>query len=167
MLILMPPLLYPQVRLAWRFNISLSNSPGGIRQQFSTPQNIQICQYGYQFLRNIDKHLSVGSWVPEISWTHGPYLFLASEKGIDILMENYQYASALFRYNLNRTQIAAGVKVKLVSKDELPVAFPWLNPEGIEMASVTLEGEGWVDPFGLLMAFKKKAQSLGVEYINV
>lgn len=29
-----------------------------------------------------------------------------------------------------------------------------------------LEKEGWFDPYSLLMGFKHKAQSLGVEYIN-
>ena len=71
--------------------------------------------------------------------------------------------------------------MRLVTKDQIPIEFPWMNPEGVEMASVSTEGknlkskcktysrlgEGWVDPFSLLMAFKKKAQSLGVEYINV
>eukprot|EP01127_Copromyxa_protea_P016371 TRINITY_DN4849_c0_g1_i1.p1 TRINITY_DN4849_c0_g1~~TRINITY_DN4849_c0_g1_i1.p1 ORF type:complete len:421 (+),score=63.08 TRINITY_DN4849_c0_g1_i1:10-1272(+) len=133
---------------------STALSVGGIRQQFSTPENILVGQYGYEFTQNIEKHLSVGDWVPNVNWTPGPYLYLASEKGIPILQSNHE------------AQIKLGVPAKLIPHEKLAEVFPWMNPEGIACASVTTEGEGWVDPFSLLIAFKKKAQSLGVEYIN-
>ena len=38
---------------------SASLSAGGIRQQFSLPENIKMCIYGAEFLKNVDKTLYV------------------------------------------------------------------------------------------------------------
>ncbi|MGO8470186.1 hypothetical protein AB9F45_38295, partial [Rhizobium leguminosarum] len=44
--------------------------------------------------------------------------------------------------------------------------FPWLNLEGRTLGSTGERGEGWFDSVGLLQGFRKKARSLGVEYIE-
>ena len=42
----------------------------------------------------------------------------------------------------------------------------WLNTEGIAGGCNGLSGEGWVDPYSLLQAFRRKARSLGVELVH-
>eukprot|EP01126_Amoeba_proteus_P035770 TRINITY_DN3615_c0_g2_i1.p1 TRINITY_DN3615_c0_g2~~TRINITY_DN3615_c0_g2_i1.p1 ORF type:complete len:417 (-),score=83.40 TRINITY_DN3615_c0_g2_i1:151-1401(-) len=133
---------------------STTLSVGGIRQQFSTPQNIALSQFGHHFYQNIADYLTVGDHVPNINYRFGPYLFLASEKGLDTILSNH------------RIQKAMHVNVKLIPQSELTNHFPWLNPDGIVMASVSEDGEGWIDPFSLLMCFKKKSQELGVEFVQ-
>ena len=41
-----------------------------------------------------------------------------------------------------------------------------MNTQGISLASQGLTGEGWFDPYSLLSAFRKKAQAIGVSFID-
>lgn len=83
------------------------------------------------------------------------YLFLASEKGKDTLLEN------------NRTQHNCGADwIKIMHPPELKEKFPWLNLEGIALGSYGQKNEGYFDPWSLLSALKAKSISLGVTYIK-
>lgn len=50
--------------------------------------------------------------------------------------------------------------------DSLAQAYPWLNVDGIAAGCRGLCGEGWLDPYSLLMAFRKKAISQGARYLE-
>lgn len=55
---------------------------GGIRQQFSSPENVLMSLYGAEFLRNVRDWLHVPSLPqPDVQYTPRGYLFLASERG--------------------------------------------------------------------------------------
>lgn len=130
-------------------------SVGGIRQQFSLPENVQLSMYSAEFLRNIKQHLSVlDDDPPDIQFQPDGYLFLASEAGAEQMMENHKIQKDL------------GAKVELLRPKQLKQKFPWLNVDGIELGSYGLENEGWFDPWALLSAFKKKSISLGTTYVN-
>ena len=43
-------------------------SAASIRHQFSTPNNIQMSQFGTQFIKNIADHLSVDGEAPEVGF---------------------------------------------------------------------------------------------------
>lgn len=129
-------------------------SASSIRQQFSAPVNIAISQFGIEFLRNIKQHLTVEGDVPDISLTERGYLYLATEAGAATLRENHA------------TQRAHGVEVALLEPAALQQRFPWLQVNDLALASLGLDGEGWFDGYGLLMAFKQKARSLGVQYVK-
>uniref|UniRef100_A0A8C0H7U2 FAD-dependent oxidoreductase domain-containing protein 1 n=1 Tax=Chelonoidis abingdonii TaxID=106734 RepID=A0A8C0H7U2_CHEAB len=63
-------------------------SAGGIRQQFSVPENIQMSLYSAFFLRTIN-HLGVVNEPPvDIQFNPSGYLFLASEDGAAKLENN-------------------------------------------------------------------------------
>uniref|UniRef100_A0A669F7G1 FAD-dependent oxidoreductase domain-containing protein 1 n=1 Tax=Oreochromis niloticus TaxID=8128 RepID=A0A669F7G1_ORENI len=125
-------------------------SAGGIRQQFSLPENIHLSLASADFMRNINDHLGVLNEDPiDLQFNHSGYLFLASEAVAHIMEENYS------------TQRYAGAKVSLLSPTQLKEKFPWLNTEGVVLASYGLENEGWFDPWTLLNAFKRKAISMG------
>ncbi|KAJ8412568.1 hypothetical protein AAFF_G00129040 [Aldrovandia affinis] len=126
-------------------------SAGGIRQQFSLPENIHLSLASAEFMRNINEHLSVLNDDPvDLQFNHSGYLFLASENGAAIMEENYS------------TQRYAGAKVTLLSPTQLKEKFPWINTDGVALASYGLENEGWFDPWMLLNAFRRKAMSMGV-----
>ncbi|XP_054719885.1 FAD-dependent oxidoreductase domain-containing protein 1-like [Uloborus diversus] len=130
-------------------------SVGGIRQQFSLPENIQLSMYSAEFLRNVKRHLSVlDDDPPDIQFQPHGYLFLASEAGVQQMIKNHE------------VQKEQGAKVQLLGPKGLKEKFPWINTDGIEMGSYGIENEGWFDPWALLSAFKKKAISLGANYIN-
>ncbi|KAM9846496.1 FAD-dependent oxidoreductase domain-containing protein 1 [Aulostomus maculatus] len=126
-------------------------SAGGIRQQFSLPENIFLSLASAHFLRNINEHLSVlNEEMVDLQFNQSGYLFLASEEVAHIMEENY------------KTQRDAGAKVSLLSATQLKEKFPWINTDGVALASHGLENEGWFDPWMLLNAFRRKAISLGV-----
>ncbi|XP_042899446.1 FAD-dependent oxidoreductase domain-containing protein 1 isoform X2 [Parasteatoda tepidariorum] len=130
-------------------------SVGGIRQQFSLPENIQLSMYSAEFLRNIKQHLSVlDDDPPDIQFQPHGYLFLATEDGAEQMLKNYNVQKEL------------GAKVELLQPYQLKEKFPWMSTEGIALGSYGFENEGWFDPWALLNAFKKKACSLGAEYVN-
>ncbi|XP_044227478.1 FAD-dependent oxidoreductase domain-containing protein 1 [Thunnus albacares] len=126
-------------------------SAGGIRQQFSLPENIHLSLASADFMRNINEHLGVVNEDPvDLQFNQSGYLFLASEEVAHIMEENYS------------TQRYAGAKVSLLSPTQLKEKFPWINTDGVALASYGLENEGWFDPWTLLNAFRRKAISMGV-----
>lgn len=126
-------------------------SAGGIRQQFSLPENILLSLHSADFMRNINDHLGVLNEEPvDLQFNHSGYLFLASDEVAHIMEDNY------------RTQRYAGAKVTLLSPTQLKQKFPWISTDGVALASYGLENEGWFDPWTLLCAFRRKAVSLGV-----
>lgn len=133
---------------------STALSAGSIRQQFSTKENIQISQYGGWFLHNLHHLLAVDGDSPNVDFVESGYLFLASEKGRATLNHNHA------------VQKAAAAPVELMEPMALKQKFPWLNVADLAAGSLGLAGEGWFDPYSLLQAFRKKAKSLGVDYLQ-
>lgn len=130
-------------------------SVGGIRQQFSLPENVQLSLFSAEFLRNVKQNLSVLDFdPPDIQFQPHGYLFLASEKGVDQMVKNAEMQEEL------------GAKIELLKPDVLRQHFPWINTEGVALASHGLENEGWFDPYALLTALRRKAVSLGARYLN-
>ncbi|XP_042332852.1 FAD-dependent oxidoreductase domain-containing protein 1 isoform X2 [Sceloporus undulatus] len=126
-------------------------SVGGIRQQYSMPENIQMSLFSANFLRLIDEYLHVVGQPPvDIQFNPSGYLFLASDEKAAVLEENVQ------------VQRKEGAKVSLLSPAQLKKKYPWMNTDGVALASCGLENEGWFDPWSLLNAFRSKAISMGV-----
>ena len=66
-------------------------SVGGLRQQFSLPENIEMSLFGADFLRNAGRLLHVeGAVTPDVNFQPHGYLFLASEEGVDTMRENHK-----------------------------------------------------------------------------
>ncbi|NWH68893.1 FXRD1 protein, partial [Geococcyx californianus] len=127
-------------------------SVGGIRQQFSLPENIQMSRFSASFLRNINEHLGIPN-EPRIDIQFQPsgYLFLACPERAEGL------EAAV------RVQREEGAQVALLSPAQLKAKFPWIHTEDVAVASYGLQDEGWFDPWTLLQAFRHKAMSLGVQ----
>jgi len=130
-------------------------SAAGIRQQFSMVENIRMSRASFEFLSNIDQTLAVdGCDLPDIQLYRSGYMFLASKEREEIMRKNHVIQRKL------------GCDVVLLSPDELSERFPWLNTNGVALASLGTGSEGYFDPWSLLNAFRRKTVSLGVDYIN-
>ncbi|WP_230529960.1 NAD(P)/FAD-dependent oxidoreductase [Microvirga roseola] len=129
-------------------------SAASIRQQYSSAVNIRISLYGIRFLHSIGDHLEVDGERPEIGLREGGYLYCATEAGASILAEN------------QALQAAEGADILFMKPEELKSRFPWLNVEDLAAGTWGRSGEGWFDGWGLLQAFRKKARSLGAEYVT-
>lgn len=127
-------------------------SAGSIRQQFSSPVNIRISLHGIAFLRALDAHLSVDAVPPDIGLHEGGYLYVAGAAGAALLRENQEI------------QRSEGADIALLDRAGLAIRFPWLATNDLLAGTYGLTGEGWFDGYGLMMAFRAKARSLGVQY---
>jgi sarcosine oxidase len=128
-------------------------SAGGIRQQFSTPENIRMSAFGAAFIKSIAEHLSVEGEIADVPFTEWGYLFLATESGLETLRANHT------------TQTSLDAKVALLTPSELKTRFPWLRTDDLAGGCHGLADEGWTDPYGLLQAFRRKARALGATYL--
>lgn len=132
---------------------SSSLSCASIRQQFSTPVNVAMSRYGFEFLENAHHLLEVGGTPAEISLKRQGYLFLATAENIDTLR------------HVHAIQREAGADVALLTPTEIAARYPYMNTEDLAGGSLGLSSEGWFDGPGLLAAFRRKARALGVTYI--
>jgi len=124
---------------------STALSVGGIRQQFSTPENILLSSFGAEFFRERS---------PQLGFVEAGYLFLATGEGMGILKSNQALQSSL------------GAEVQLLSPEELRERFPWMETADLAGGGLGLRGEGWIDPYSLLQVFRKGAISKGVTYLQ-
>lgn len=131
-------------------------SAGGIRQQFSLPENIKICMYGAEFIKDPSHFTLPGENEPlDIQFHENGYLFLAGERSRSILQTNHQ------------AQHQCGATwIDFLEKQQLKETFPWLNTEQIDVGTFGRKNEGYFDPWAFVNALKKKSISLGVEYIE-
>jgi glycine/D-amino acid oxidase-like deaminating enzyme len=129
-------------------------SASSIRQQFSTPVNIEIGRFGIEFLREIGTTLAVAGERPEIGLVEPGYLFLATAAGMATLHANHA------------VQVAHGADVELLTPAELSGRYPWLAVDDLAGASLGRTGEGWFDGYGLLRAFRAKAIAQGARYLT-
>jgi glycine/D-amino acid oxidase-like deaminating enzyme len=127
-----------------------ARSVGGLRQQFSTPENIELSKFGLALIRRLKEEFGPEA---DVSFREQGYLILASDAGADILKENHAL------------QVAHGADNVLLDPDSLLKRFPWLVPDGIALGCFGVSGEGWLDPHSLMTLFRKAATAKGAELI--
>ncbi|XP_059617083.1 FAD-dependent oxidoreductase domain-containing protein 1-like [Phlebotomus argentipes] len=132
-------------------NASTALSVGGLRQQFSLVENIQMSLYGAEFIQNIKEHLGDDA---DVNFTPHGYLLLATEEGAETLDRN------------SRLQNELGARNEILTPEKMKRKFPWINTDGIALGCHGLEREGWFDPWCLLNGFKRRAQEMGAQYVH-
>jgi FAD-dependent oxidoreductase domain-containing protein 1 len=132
---------------------STTLSAGGVRQQFSTEVNIRISKYSIDFYEKFDEIMAVDGEKAHSELRQRGYLFLANEKNWPLIENHYHFQKSM------------GAAVELLSIEEALKIVPNLNPEGLVGASFGRKG-GYLDPYGTLQGFIKRARSMGVCYIH-
>ena len=127
-----------------------ARSVGGIRQQFSTPENIKLSLFGLSLARRLKEEFGPDA---DVGFKEQGYLILASESGMPVLEEN------------RTVQMANGADNVILNAEELSARFPWLVTEGISGGCFGLSGEGWMDPYSMMNLFRKSAIAKGVDYV--
>jgi glycine/D-amino acid oxidase-like deaminating enzyme len=128
-----------------------SLSWGGIRQQFSTPENILLSQFGLRLIRNLKEEFGADA---EIGFKESGYLVLATEKGVEVLEEN------------QRLQASMGADTVVLKGEELAKRFPWINFDGIAAGSFGPKNEGYFDPYSLMTLVRKAALARDVTLVQ-
>ena len=132
---------------------STPRSMGGIRQQFSTEINIRIGLYGIEVIEHFDDEMAVDGEPAHADYHPRGYLFLADENNWETIQKQY------------RLQRSLGVEVDLLTPEEVKDMLPHLNVEGLLGGSYGRRA-GYLDAYGLLRGYQRKAKSLGANYIH-
>jgi FAD-dependent oxidoreductase domain-containing protein 1 len=127
-----------------------ARSAGGLRQQFSTPQNIALSLFGLNLIRNLENEFGTGA---DVGFREQGYLILASRDGVGVLEANH------------RIQMANGADNILLDAKGLKEAFPWIETDGLALGCFGRRGEGWLDPYSLMTLLRKGAVALGATVI--
>ena len=106
---------------------SSSLSASSIRQQFSTPLNVQLSQFGWQFMQSCADGGVPGA---AVGLNERGYLFLGRAEQAETLKQ---------RADQNR---ALGVSLEEFVPAELSARFPWMQCDDIAYASMGAAGEG-------------------------
>jgi len=130
---------------------STPRSLGGVRQQFSVPENIRMSQYGRAFYHAFAETMAVDGDRPDIGYRIQGYLFLLPEEARGQAAE------------LNAIQNGLGARNELLEPDAIAAKFPSLNLDDIAFGSFGPE-DGWTDPYAIVMGFRKKVRSMGLDY---
>jgi len=130
---------------------STTLSAASIRQQFSTPINIRMSQFGIEFLKSLPARFGPEA---DVSFRENGYLMLASVAGEAVLRQNFE------------TQIALGANTGWLTPDDLTSRFPWLSTDGVKAGCLGLSDEGWFDSHTLLQTLKTQAVANGADYID-
>ncbi len=130
---------------------STARSAGGLRQQFSTPENIAMSQFTLSLVRQLKQMFGPEA---DVGFREQGYLLLAAEADRTLLAENVAL------------QQAHGADIVLLGPPELGGQFPWLSTEGVAAAGFGRSGEGWLDPPSLAALLRKAARARGVTVIH-
>ena len=135
-------------------NAPSAKATGGFRQQFSTPENVRIGLFGVEFVKHLDDYLAIDGETPDVGFRENGYLLVATESMLPTMLEN------------NAVQRSLGADVHFRAPDELQARCPWLRTSDIAGGFLSDSNEGYLDPYSLLQAYRRKARSLGVEFVH-
>ena len=126
-------------------------SAASIRQQFSTPENIRMSQFGVAFFRALKERFGAEA---DIGFRERGYLLLASETGEETLLSNHD------------VQKAEGADIVLMDQAALADNFRWLRTSDLRLGAFGRTGEGWFDAHSLLGLLRGAARQKGAHYLH-
>lgn len=132
---------------------STLRASGGVRVLFSCPENIEMSKFCREFIQSFPKELAVSGREALVDWVQGGYLFIVPPSRMALLESNF------------KQQQAHGCEVELLTPSQLKHRFPSMLIDDLG-GGVYSPQDGWCDPNGLLQGFRRKAISLGVDYIE-
>jgi FAD-dependent oxidoreductase domain-containing protein 1 len=128
-------------------------SAGGVREQFSLPENIKISQYSINIFENFDEVMEVNGEPAHAEFKQRGYLFLADETNLPTIKKSYA------------TQKDLGAHVSLLSVDEIKKLIPHINTDDLVSGCFGAR-DGYLDPYGILQGYVKKGKNLGIDYLS-
>lgn len=120
---------------------------------FSLKENFLISKRTFEILATFESDMTVEGRKPDIYFRAEGNLFLCDTAGL---------AAARRIFTMHKS---LGSNAEWLESDEIHARWPLLNVEGIA-AGTFGPTDGHLDAYGLLMAYKSKARSLGVEYFQ-
>jgi glycine/D-amino acid oxidase-like deaminating enzyme len=134
---------------------STSHTNSCIRQQFSNPTNIQISQFGAEFINNFRSFFNDDPRVPDIPIQSFGYMYLA---------DTPKYAAMLKESQEIQAKLGAGTKH--MSASQIKDDYPFYMLDDIVAGNHNLINEGYFDGGTIFEWWKRSAQENAVEYIE-
>jgi glycine/D-amino acid oxidase-like deaminating enzyme len=129
-------------------------SAGGVRLMHGLPENIEMSRYGQQVYRDFARLMDVDGEPGVFPFHEYGYLHLvAGSDAVAAIEQNW------------RLQTSLGVANELLNPVEVAARFPDLRTDDID-AALHAPADGFIDPYAAVTGFRRKAQSLGVTYLQ-
>ncbi len=129
-------------------------SSGGVRLMHGLPENIEMSRYGRDVYKDFARLMDVDDLPGGFDFLEQGYLYLvAGTEDVAIAEGNW------------RIQTSLGVPNDFIDRNELAKRFPSMNVTDID-AAIHAPQDGFIDPNAAVLGFRRKAISLGVEYIQ-
>ena len=134
---------------------STSHTNSCIRQQFSAAINVQVSQFGVDFVKNFRDYMGGDERVPNPRLQSFGYMYLA---------DNEDFAQTL--RESQKVQAACGAGTKHMTRAQIAQAYPFYQLDDIIAANHNLVDEGYFDGNTLFDWWKRSAKERGVEYLT-
>jgi glycine/D-amino acid oxidase-like deaminating enzyme len=131
---------------------STALAAGGIRQQFSTPENVLMSQFGFAFMSEAAEALATAAGAPDLGLRPLSYLRLGTAEHAIVFEAEVEM------------QRRMGASPSLLARADLERRYPWMRLEDVAAGVLGGPGEGLFDPWGLLQALRSKAIDLGAAF---
>ena len=132
-----------------------SHTNSCIRQQFSNTTNIQISQFGAEFINNFQSYFDHDPRVPHIPIQSFGYMYLAN--------------TAADAENLRQNQVVQaqlGAGTRHMTAAEIQAEYPFYNVDDITAGNHNTANEGYFDGGTIFDWCKRVAQEKGAEYVQ-
>jgi FAD-dependent oxidoreductase domain-containing protein 1 len=130
---------------------STARSAGGLRQQFSTPENIALSQFTLSLFRRLGAEFGPGA---DVGFREQGYLIMAAAEARSVLAGNVALQQSMH------------ADIELLEAPELAQRFPWIATAGVAAGGFGRSGEGWFDPPSLAALFRNAAKTRGAVTIH-
>ena len=129
-------------------------SSGGVRMMHGLAENIEMSRFGQEFYKDFANLVDVDGQPGRFDFLEHGYLHLL--RGAEDI------AAAETNCKLQKS---FGAPNEMIDRDEIKRRFPSIRVDDIDAA---LHGpkDGFIDPHAAVMGFRRKARSLGVEYVQ-
>lgn len=132
---------------------STPRASGGVRRLFALPENIELSSFSIPVFEAFHDLMAVDGEKAEIGFRKGGYLFIVPTSDVANLRRNYEIQKSL------------GVNVDFLEPASLKARFPSMVVDDLAAAVHSID-DGWMDPYAVLMAYRKKVRSLDVTLIQ-
>jgi glycine/D-amino acid oxidase-like deaminating enzyme len=132
---------------------STTLSDGNTRIQFNLKENVQMSLYGLEVLEHFAEAMEVDGVRPQVGFRQQGNLFLVGEAGV----AEAQAGMAL--------QQSLGGRVEWLTPAEIRMRFEIIDTRNCTGATFG-PLDGIMDPYAVLMAYKRKAVSMGASFMH-
>lgn len=134
---------------------STAHSNSCLRQQFTQSINVQVSQFGADYVRNFRNYMGGDPDVPMLHMQSFGYMYLASTAEGEQVLRAAQMMQA-----------AEGAGTQILTPELLAERFPFYNLDGIRVGSHNPVDEGYFDGGSMFDWWRRKARAAGVEFIR-